>query len=229
MASLPTAVICAAGRGTRMGQGRPKCLTPILGRPLIHWQLEALVAFPELIVVVGFQSQAVIDAVRSIRSNAVFVSNPEFETTGTAASLSLAMRQTRNTVISIDGDLLVRPEDILALASTSVPAIGVCGIQSLAPVVVTLDTIAAGSMLAKAFYHMEPAPQDANVLEWTGLVTIDPRVHPVCGKGHVYQMIASLLPCPAVQVQCREIDFPSEVPLMEDWLRAQIDAGSFHG
>lgn len=229
MQTLPTAVICAAGRGTRMGQGRPKCLTPILGRPLIHWQLQALAAFREIVVVVGFQGKEVIDVVRSIRPDAEFVSNLEFETTGTASSLSLALNQSRNPVISIDGDLLVRPQDILALATTRVPAIGVCEIQSLAPVMVSLDTRAAQGMLATAFYHMEPAPQDAEVLEWTGLVTIDPRGRPVSGKAHVYQMIAPLLPCPAVRVECREIDFPAEVPLMENWLHNQIDEGNFRG
>jgi choline kinase len=38
-------VISAAGRGTRMGQARPKCLTPILEKPLIHWQLQSIEDF----------------------------------------------------------------------------------------------------------------------------------------------------------------------------------------
>jgi choline kinase len=39
------AVILAAGRGSRLGErtrNLPKCLTPLAGRPLLHWQLEAL-------------------------------------------------------------------------------------------------------------------------------------------------------------------------------------------
>lgn len=39
------AIILAAGRGSRMGGAtadQPKCLTPLLGRPLLDWQLDAL-------------------------------------------------------------------------------------------------------------------------------------------------------------------------------------------
>jgi choline kinase len=39
------AIILAAGRGSRMGtltEAAPKCLTPLAGRPLLEWQLDAL-------------------------------------------------------------------------------------------------------------------------------------------------------------------------------------------
>ncbi len=39
-------IILAAGRGSRMGDatsGQPKCKTQLLGKPLIEWQIEALV------------------------------------------------------------------------------------------------------------------------------------------------------------------------------------------
>ena len=35
-------LILAAGRGTRLRRGRPKCLSEVGGRPLIDHQLEAL-------------------------------------------------------------------------------------------------------------------------------------------------------------------------------------------
>ena len=228
MTHLPIAVINAAGRGTRMGQAHPKCLTPILGAPLIHWQLEALKLFRDIVVVVGFRAQEVIDAVRAIRPDASFVTNPEYETTGTAASLSLALHSADKPVISVDGDLLVHPQDLLALAGKTIPAIGVCTIQSLAPVLVSIETSATGELLATAFHHGGPVAT-ANPQEWTGLVTIDPKRDPVTGKGHVYQMITPLLPCPAVNIRCREIDYPEEIPLMEDWLRPLIAEGVFHG
>jgi choline kinase len=37
-----SAVILAAGRGTRMGVDHPKCLQPVAGRPIIEWTLGAL-------------------------------------------------------------------------------------------------------------------------------------------------------------------------------------------
>lgn len=53
------AVILAAGRGSRMLEltaERPKCLVELAGRPLLHWQLDALHAagIPRVLVVRGY-------------------------------------------------------------------------------------------------------------------------------------------------------------------------------
>jgi 2-C-methyl-D-erythritol 4-phosphate cytidylyltransferase len=39
---VAVALIVAAGRGERLGQGRPKALVPVAGRPMLHWSVEAL-------------------------------------------------------------------------------------------------------------------------------------------------------------------------------------------
>ena len=39
-----TAIIPAAGRGSRLGYSRPKVLYPILGRPILEWLMESLIA-----------------------------------------------------------------------------------------------------------------------------------------------------------------------------------------
>lgn len=212
-----------------MGQARPKCLTPILGKPLIHWQLEALSTFPEVIVVIGFQGEEVERTVKSIRPDARFVTNAEYETTGTAASLSLAAKKSNGPIISIDGDLLVHPADLLKLGNTPKPCIGVCNLQSIAPVHVTTRSGIGEMLWAESFHHDDGVPVGEHTLEWTGLVTYDPHLTPISGKGHVYQMILPLLPCPAVRVRCREIDYPDEIPLMEEWLSTLISQGIFHG
>ena len=54
-----TAVILAAGRGSRMNDAtkdRPKCLLYLAGKPLLHWQLEALryAGIPRIVVVRGY-------------------------------------------------------------------------------------------------------------------------------------------------------------------------------
>jgi 2-C-methyl-D-erythritol 4-phosphate cytidylyltransferase len=41
---MAVAVVVAAGRGERLGHDRPKALVPLLGRPLLSWSLEALIA-----------------------------------------------------------------------------------------------------------------------------------------------------------------------------------------
>jgi 2-C-methyl-D-erythritol 4-phosphate cytidylyltransferase len=48
-------IVVAAGRGERMGSGRPKALLPLSGRPLLSWAVQAFEACPEVggIVVVA--------------------------------------------------------------------------------------------------------------------------------------------------------------------------------
>ena len=54
------ALILAAGQGSRLKRGCPKCLIEIGGRPLIHRQLDALygAGVDRVIVVAGYQIQA---------------------------------------------------------------------------------------------------------------------------------------------------------------------------
>lgn len=43
---MAVALIVAAGRGERLGSGRPKALVPLAGRPMLDWSVEALRAVP---------------------------------------------------------------------------------------------------------------------------------------------------------------------------------------
>jgi bifunctional UDP-N-acetylglucosamine pyrophosphorylase / glucosamine-1-phosphate N-acetyltransferase len=56
-----TAVVLAAGKGTRMKSDLPKVLFPVLGRPMIHWVLDALTSagVERIIVVVGYRDDLV--------------------------------------------------------------------------------------------------------------------------------------------------------------------------
>jgi bifunctional UDP-N-acetylglucosamine pyrophosphorylase/glucosamine-1-phosphate N-acetyltransferase/UDP-N-acetylglucosamine pyrophosphorylase len=56
-----TAVVLAAGKGTRMKSDLPKVLFPVLGRPMIHWVLDALTesGIHDVIVVVGYRDDLV--------------------------------------------------------------------------------------------------------------------------------------------------------------------------
>jgi 2-C-methyl-D-erythritol 4-phosphate cytidylyltransferase len=60
------AIIPAAGRGERMGAALPKALTPILGRALLAWTLEAVIdsgAVSEILVAVPAGEQDSFDAI----------------------------------------------------------------------------------------------------------------------------------------------------------------------
>lgn len=64
MAPLITAVVLAAGKGTRMKSARAKVLHEVFFRPMIHHVLDAVsgAAIPECAVIVGHQRQEVLQA-----------------------------------------------------------------------------------------------------------------------------------------------------------------------
>ncbi len=62
-----TAIVLAAGKGTRMNSELPKVLFPVLGRPMIHWVIDALesAGINRMIVVVGYRNDLVRSALAS--------------------------------------------------------------------------------------------------------------------------------------------------------------------
>lgn len=57
----PIAIVMAAGKGTRMKSDLPKVLVPVLGRPMVHYVVEALqrAGIPRILVVVGYRAEDV--------------------------------------------------------------------------------------------------------------------------------------------------------------------------
>ncbi|MFL5864304.1 MAG: 2-C-methyl-D-erythritol 4-phosphate cytidylyltransferase [Solirubrobacteraceae bacterium] len=49
---MAVALIVAAGRGERLGSGRPKALVPLCGRPMLEWSVAALRAVPAVMQIV---------------------------------------------------------------------------------------------------------------------------------------------------------------------------------
>jgi choline kinase len=99
------ALILAAGRGTRLKRGRPKCLVEIGGRPLIHHQLDALdrAGVDRVIVVAGFQIARVR---RALPADAVVVPNRLYAETNSLYSFWLARGEVGDDVIVLNGDVL---------------------------------------------------------------------------------------------------------------------------
>ncbi len=60
-ATQTTAIVLAAGKGTRMKSELPKVLFPVLGKPMIHWVIDALegAGVRRIVVVVGYRADDV--------------------------------------------------------------------------------------------------------------------------------------------------------------------------
>lgn len=83
-----TAIVMAAGKGTRMKSELPKVLFPVLGRPMIHWVLDALeqVAVSRVLVVVGYRHEDVRRELQG-RKNVEFVLQEQQLGTGHAVQM----------------------------------------------------------------------------------------------------------------------------------------------
>jgi hypothetical protein len=69
-----TAVVLAAGRGSRMGHltdHTPKCMLPFGGRPLLAWSIDSLnkLGVERIYVLVGYQSDEIIEYINKNRSD----------------------------------------------------------------------------------------------------------------------------------------------------------------
>jgi choline kinase len=220
--------MACAGMGTRLGLGCTKALVQVCGRPLIHWNLAMIPPDQNLVCVVGFQADLVIDAVLKTRPRATFAFNRRFATTGTAASLALGCRGLSGEIVSLDGDLLVHPADFKRFQANKNDCIGVCEPATTNPVYVSCK-IGEESKMATAFTRER---KSENLQEWTGLVktsaqTVQNAAALGRGDGHVFQMIEPYMPLEAVFVQCREVDTPEDHREAEKWLAPIQSAWGF--
>ena len=112
-----TAMILAAGLGTRMKSSRPKVLHEILGRPMLAYLLDTLKAagIQDIVVVVGHQAEAVQEVLQDYKLRFV-VQEPQLGT-GDAVQVALpAVDPEAGTVMVLCGDApLISGESIAAL------------------------------------------------------------------------------------------------------------------
>jgi bifunctional UDP-N-acetylglucosamine pyrophosphorylase/glucosamine-1-phosphate N-acetyltransferase len=123
MGAMETAVVLAAGQGTRMKSALPKVMHRVCGLPLIHFVVQAALdaGCNEVVVVVGHGRTAVEDYLRGA------FSSPRVRTavqeqqrgTGDAAQIGLwAASPGATRVFVVNGDIpLVRGEDLRSVAA----------------------------------------------------------------------------------------------------------------
>lgn len=203
-----TVIISCAGMGTRLGIGMPKALVNVDGKPMIIRQLEMLQDCSDVRIIVGFQADKVIETVKSFRKDVMFAFNYDYRTTGTAASFSKGLTGARTYVVALDGDLLVRPDDLKWVLNAEEEVIGGTTPSTDNPVLMTLDRE----------HRVIEFSRERGQLEWTGLAKMrTDRLTP--GTGHVYQMLEPLLPIRAVEIHTKEIDTVNDYENAVKWVR----------
>jgi L-glutamine-phosphate cytidylyltransferase len=106
--------LLAAGMGTRLApltDGRPKCMVPLHGKPLLHWQLAAAkkAGISAVTLVGGYKAEQLEPFGRVVR-------NPDFETTNMVESLWRAKDALKHGALICYGDILCAPRVIAAAA-----------------------------------------------------------------------------------------------------------------
>ncbi|GGG72240.1 HAD-IB family phosphatase [Paenibacillus radicis (ex Gao et al. 2016)] len=188
-------ILSCAGIGSRLGLGQTKALIELHGKKLIEIQLDSFRKMEDVRIVIGFQSNVIIQTVLKIRTDVIFVYNHDYFQTKTGASFYLGARHANEYAIAWDGDLLVHPEDIEKCLSFEGEYIGCSSIVSDDPVYIQTD--ADGQAIAFSY--------DSGVFEWSG---------PACLRSsnvkyvvdNVFNQIEELLPLTLLQIRARDID-----------------------
>lgn len=108
------ALILAAGKGTRMRDGRLKVLNSILGKSFIHYVIDACrkAGVTEIYPIVGFQKEIVM---KQVQSDGFFVQEPLLGT-GHAVMQAASLKNKEGLTLVIAGDQpLISPQTIQAL------------------------------------------------------------------------------------------------------------------
>ena len=202
-----TVIISCAGMGKRLGYGLPKALVEVDGKPLIIRILELLDNCKDVRIVVGYKAELIIDAVSKYRKDILYVFNHGYSTNGTGASVSLASKFANEYIITIDGDLIVHPDDISKILEYNGEFVGVCDKSTDNPV---LTIIKNNKVTAFS--------REKGTYEWTGVSQIKRNKINNC-QGHVYQMIEPYLPSDYLKIRVKEIDTENDFKNAEKWVK----------
>lgn len=193
-----TVIISCAGVGSRLGLNTTKALIKIGDKTLIQRQLEMLEDVSDIRVVVGYQYDKVIEEVLNHRKDVLFVFNHNYKNTGTGASFSMACKYANEYVISLDGDLLIHPEDTKDILEAEGEF--VCGF-----IPSTENPVYMSTTENKSRMYVNGFSREYGDLEWSGLVQIESKKVKF-NKGHVYYIVEPFLPMEVKVIRAREID-----------------------
>jgi len=115
-ASVRSAVLLAAGRGSRLGahtDDRPKCLVEVAGRSMLERMLGELVALgvQRLLLVVGFREELLRARLGSQWGplTVEYLPNPDWARTNNIVSLALAAPRLDEDFLLLESDVLLAP------------------------------------------------------------------------------------------------------------------------
>ena len=108
MSATTAAILLAAGRSSRMGQGQHKLLLPLGGRPVLAHVVETVLASQArpLVVVLGYQAEQVRTILTPYKSKLTIIDNPDYQQ-GMSTSLRRGIETLMSLHPTVNGALIV--------------------------------------------------------------------------------------------------------------------------
>ncbi|MDF0729877.1 NTP transferase domain-containing protein [Pseudomonas entomophila] len=208
MQNVTCAVIAAAGMGTRIGLGMPKCMIEIDGKTILTRLIEMLRPQVDIIkVVVGYREDMVIEHCAQHHRDVVLVRNKEYRTTNTAFSFDKGAKHTNGKIIYIDGDLIISPESLYQFIAASQKhdiLVGLTDSKSENAVFADYQHTPYGTIV-EAFTRTAKSP-----LEWANVVS-GPSTLLTNANGYVYERLEEHLPLPSMHLELAEVDTANDL------------------
>lgn len=201
-----TVIISCAGMGKRLGEGIPKALVKINGKTLLQRTLELLNDVEDVRIVVGYCAQDVILEAQKYRDDITFVFNHEYAINGTGASVALAAKYAREFILTIDGDVIVHPDDMPKIIFANEEFVGGCEISTDEPV-----------FLKTCNDEVLSFSRECGEYEWTG-ITLLKTARVQYTDGHVYGLIEPFLPMKYKILRMKEIDTKNDYNVALKWV-----------
>lgn len=206
---VDTVVICAAGLGSRLGLDTPKCLVKIGNHPLIYYLLKVLKDVKNVRMVVGFKEEEVINYVRSIRKDVLFIRNKNYMSTTNSYSLYLGSYDLKAPFMNIDGDMYIDQANFDKFCLS---------IHENEDLIGVTKSYTEDAVLVKVNDKNEVVAfsrDKISDLEWTGIAYFSNITISKEGK-YVYQEIEKYLPVKAIEIECFEIDTPRDLEVLSN-------------
>jgi choline kinase len=213
MQDSKSVVISAAGIGSRLGMNMSKSLLQINGKTLIEWQLTMLENFDDVIIVVGFQADTIIEKVSKIRSDILFVLNHNYLNTKTSGSLKLGAKFATKEFIALDGDTLVSRNDIELFAKNKAITLGISEKYSIDAV----DVEITNNYISGLDYNLPNSEY-----EWNGpsILCKDDVIE--FDDGNVFGNLKKFLPVRYAVVNSVEIDYQDDINRASIWIDGNL-------
>lgn len=216
MQAVESAVIAAAGFGSRLGMGMPKCMIEVEGRTVLSRLVDTLAPHVSTIhLVVGYREEMVIEYCARHHRDVVVVRNTEFRTTNTAYSLALGARHLSGKVLYLDGDLLLDPASVgafLSAASAQEILVGLTDAKS-ENAVYALGGAEGELVRVEGFTRKEGSPY-----EWANIVA-GPHDLMIDAGGYVFERLEERLPLTGRMLNLAEVDTPADLEAAKAFAR----------